>query len=248
MEWTIGPRDTWDRTAAYLRSIDGSLPGRPEKLLVISGHWEARMPTVTGAKAPHLIYDYSGFPLHTYQLTWPAPGSPALALRVRALLTEKNIASEESADRGLDHGVFIPLKVAFPEAHLPTVQLSLQSGLDPLAHLVLGRALAPLRDEGVLIVGSGMSYHNMRSFMTDAALSDSTQFDAWLARAVSKVPPARDGDLAHWQEAPRARACHPREEHLLPLMVAAGAGGADHGRVDFRDVVMGSVVSAIRFG
>lgn len=248
MEWTMGPRDTWDRMATYLRGIDGSLPARPEKLLVISGHWETKVPTVTSAEAPRLIYDYSGFPPHTYELKWPAPGSPELASRVRALLSDKGIASAESADRGFDHGVFIPLKVAFPEAHLPTVQISLQSGLDPEAHLAIGRALGPLRSEGVLIVASGMSYHNMRSFMTDAAKSDSTEFDAWLASSISKEPPERDDDLRRWQEAPRARACHPREEHLLPLMVAAGAAGSDPGRVDFRDVVMGSVVSAIRFG
>jgi len=248
MDWTMGPPDTWARTASYLRGIDATLLGKPQSLLVISGHWEAKVATVTGSTAPRLIYDYTGFPPHTYELTWPAPGSPELASRVRALLSFAGIASEESADRGFDHGVFIPLKVAYPEARLPTVQLSLQSGLDPRAHLAIGRALAPLRDEGVLIVGSGMSYHNMRSFMTSAALSDSTEFDGWLARSVSKLPPVRDSDLERWQEAPRARACHPREEHLLPLMVAAGAGSSDRGRIDFRDVVMGSVISAIRFG
>jgi len=248
MEWTMGPPDTWNRMASWLRSIESSLPGRPDKLLVVSGHWEATEPTVTSAKTPPLLFDYYGFPKSTYELTWPAPGSPELAARVRALLSEGGIASDANAERGFDHGVFIPLKVAFPNAEYPTVQLSLKAGLDPHLHLAIGRALSPLRDEGVLIVGSGMSYHNMTSFMTPAAGSDSEAFDAWLVRSVAEAPPARDHALEHWTDAPRARACHPREEHLLPLMVVAGAGEADPGRVVFRDVVMGSTVSAVRFG
>jgi aromatic ring-opening dioxygenase catalytic subunit (LigB family) len=248
MEWTMGPPDTWNRMAAWLKSLQSSLETPPKELLVVSGHWEAEVPTVTSASAPPLLYDYSGFPPSTYELTWPAPGSPKLASRVRDLLSRAGIASAETADRGFDHGVFIPLKVAFPSAELPTVQLSLQKALDPRTHLDVGRALAPLRDEGVLIVGSGMSYHNMRSFMTPAAGTDSAAFDAWLEGAVSARPPERDRALEGWSKAPRARACHPREEHLLPLMVAAGAGGENKGRVVFRDVVMGSTVSAVEFG
>jgi aromatic ring-opening dioxygenase catalytic subunit (LigB family) len=248
MEWTMGPPDTWDRLAGWLRSLDSLLPARPEKLLVVSAHWEAAVPTVTSSPAPPLLYDYSGFPPHTYELKWPAPGSPELAARVHALLSGSGVESVDEAKRGFDHGVFVPLKVAYPDAHLPTVQLSLRAGLDPKAHLAMGRALAPLRDEGVLIVGSGMSYHNMRAFMSPAALSDSERFDAWLERTVGEAPPARDEELAGWEKAPSARQCHPREEHLIPLMVAAGAAGTDAGHVAFRDVVMGSVVSAVRFG
>jgi aromatic ring-opening dioxygenase catalytic subunit (LigB family) len=248
MEWTMGPRDTWDRLAGWLRTLDSLLPDRPEKLLVVSAHWEAGVPTVTSSPAPPLLYDYGGFPPHTYELRWPAPGSPELATRVQGLLSESGIASGEDPRRGFDHGVFIPLKVAYPEARLPTVQLSLRTGLDPGAHLAIGRALAPLRDEGVLIVGSGMSYHNMRGFMSPAALSDSKRFDAWLERTASEVPPDRDRHLSTWETAPSARESHPREEHLLPLMVAAGAAGSDAGQVAFRDEVMGSVVSAFRFG
>lgn len=248
MEWTMGPRDTWKRMADWLGGISSSLPRRPDKLLVISAHWEANVPTVIGSNAPPLLYDYYGFPKSTYELTWPAPGSPELAARVVSLLSKAGIESDETTERGFDHGVFIPLKVAFPKAEFPTVQLSLQKGLDPRAHIALGRALAPLRDEGVLILGSGMSYHNMGSFMTPAAKSDSAAFDAWLERTAAELPPARDASLEHWTDAPSARACHPREEHLLPLMVAAGAAGEDGGRVAFRDFVMGSTVSAIRFG
>jgi aromatic ring-opening dioxygenase catalytic subunit (LigB family) len=247
MEWTMGPADTWNRLKAWLEGFASSLSTRPEALLVISGHWEGEVPTVNTAEAPPLLFDYSGFPPSTYELTWPAPGSPSVAAQVRALLAKEGITSAETANRGLDHGVFVPLKVAFPNAEIPTVQLSLKAGLDPRDHLAIGHALAPLRDEGVLIIGSGMSYHNMRSFMTPAAGTDSAAFDEWLAGAVSEAPAARDRALEDWSRAPRARACHPREEHLIPLMVAAGAGGQDPGRVVFRDVVMGSTVSAIEF-
>lgn len=248
MEWTMGPADTWDRMAAWLGSIDGALPEPPRALLVVSAHWEAPLPTVTASAAPPLLYDYSGFPRHTYELTWPAPGEPALAKKVRALLEAANVPTAADERRGFDHGVFVPLKVTYPEARIPTVQLSLRRGLDPEEHLAIGRALAPLRDEGVLIVGSGMSYHNMRGFMRPASRAESAAFDGWLADVVASTPKDRDAAFARWTEAPYARACHPREEHLLPLMVAAGAAGDDRGAIAFRDEVMGVVVSAARFG
>jgi aromatic ring-opening dioxygenase catalytic subunit (LigB family) len=248
MEWTMGPPDTWDRTAAWLRSIPGSLPEPPKALLVVSAHWEADVPTVTSAPAPKLVYDYYGFPPHTYELTWPAPGSPELAARVRALLDAAGIASKSDDARGFDHGVFVPLKVAFPDASVPTVQLSLRAGLDPAEHLAIGRALAPLRDEGVLVIGSGLSYHDMRGLMTGTGRDDSARFDAWLVDAVEKSPRERDDALVAWKRAPSAERAHPREEHLIPLMVAAGAAGADAGARVFRDEPMNAVVSAVRFG
>ncbi len=248
MKWTMGPPDTWQRLATWLTGIESSLPTPPSRLLVVSAHWEAPVPTVTSVAVPPLIYDYSGFPPHTYELTWPAPGSPDLAARVQSLLASAGLDSKADDGRGFDHGVFVPLKVAYPDARLPTVQLSLRAGLDPREHLAIGRALSPLREEGVLIVGSGMSYHNMGGFMTAKALTDSTRFDAWLASTVALDPPARDAGLADWAHAPSARESHPREEHLLPLLVVAGAAGDDLGKQVFRDVVMGSVVSAVRFG
>ncbi len=248
MEWTMGPRDTWDRTARWLRSIQGSLPEAPRALLVVSGHWEAPVPTVTTSPAPPLLYDYYGFPPHTYELRWPAPGSPELAEKTRALLGAAGFESGADPKRGFDHGVFVPLKVAYPDAQVPTVQLSLRAGLDPAEHLAIGRALAPLRDEGVLIVGSGMSYHNMRGFMQPGSLAHSERFDAWLAKTVADAPAARDAALTAWAQAPSARESHPREEHLLPLMVTAGAAGTDAGKQVFRDKVMGVVVSAVSFG
>ena len=248
MDWTMGPPDTWERMAEFLRGIDATLPRTPSALLVVSAHWETKLPTVLASPSPPLLFDYYGFPEHTYELTWPAPGAPQLAERVRGLLSTAGIASASETERGFDHGVFVPLKVAYPDARIPTVQLSLRDNLDAAEHIAIGRALEPLRDEGVLIIGSGMSYHDMRGFMTGRGESDSRRFDAWLAAAVEKEPEARNAELASWTKAPSARASHPREEHLLPLMVAAGAAGADRGEQIFRDDVMGARVSAVRFG
>jgi len=248
MDWD--PPDTWDRMAAFLRSVPSLVGARPKALLVISGHWEERVPTVNVQAEPSLLFDYSGFPDHTYQLTWPAPGSPDLARRVRELLARADIQSAENETRGLDHGVFIPLKVAFPEADIPVVQLSMRSDLDPAAHLALGRALAPLRSEGVLIVGTGMTAHNMRRFRWDNAGldADSVRFDDWLGKAVEAEPGERDRLLTAWAEAPGARGSHPREEHLLPLHVVAGAAGTDTGRRILADHVLGTAQSAFLFG
>ena len=248
MEWTMGPKDTWERLATWLRSIDGSLPETPRALLVVSAHWETTAPTVLASSHPPLLYDYSGVPKHTYELEWAAPGSPELATRIVALLSAAGIEAKTETTRGFDHGVFIPLKVAYPDAQIPTVQLSLRAGLDPAAHLAIGRALAPLRDEGVLIIGSGLSFHNMSAFRGGGGGSASLEFDGWLTSVVEKDAEERDAALAAWSTAPSARASHPREEHLLPLMVAAGAAENDPGKSVFRDVVMGTTVSAIRFG
>ena len=221
---------------------------RPKAVLVISGHWDTAIPTVNSGLAPPLLFDYSGFPEHTYRLTYPVPGSPAVAARVRELLAENGTPSDEDAQRGFDHGVFVPFKLIYPDADVPIVQLSLQRDLDPAAHLAMGRALAPLRDEGVLIVGSGMSFHNLRAF-GPAAGPISDQFDEWLTSAVcSADPERRNHSLAAWEDAPGARLAHPREEHLLPLMVAAGAAGNEQGRKLFQDRVMGVTVSAFGFG
>ena len=248
MEWKMGPPDTWHRMAAWLRSIDATLPAKPKALLVVSAHWEEAVPTVTTAANPSLLFDYYGFPPETYQLTWPAPGAPDVAARVQTLLATAGIESNSNAERGLDHGVFIPLKVAYPQAEIPTFQLSLVNGLDPAHHLAIGRALAPLRDEGVFILGSGMSYHNMRGFGRDASFDHSLRFDAWLDEVVKLDRAERDKRLAGWGTAPSARESHPREEHLLPLMVIAGAGGSDPGNVVFKDKVMGVRVAAHQFG
>lgn len=251
MDWTWGPADTWHATQRFLEALAATLPAAPKALLVVSGHWEEPALTAGAAASPRLIYDYSGFPAPTYQLTWPAPGDPALAERVAGLLNAAGLPSGTDAGRGYDHGVFVPLKVAFPQAQIPVVTLSLAHSsdgqLDPALHLAAGRALAPLRDQGVLIVGSGMSFHNLRAYMQPATGPRAREFDTWLTRAVESSAPERDALLADWRQAPFAAFAHPREEHLIPLLVAAGAGGYGPGKRIFRDEPMGAAISSYRF-
>lgn len=251
MDWQ--PPQTWVKHRDFLAGLPALLPERPRALLVISAHWECARLTVQRQQAPSLLFDYVGFPPHTYQLSWPAPGAPVLAEKVAALLDAAGLPCGFDEARGFDHGVFVPLKVAFPEADIPCVQLSLHAGLDPALHLAVGQALAPLRDEGVLILGSGNTYHNL-PVMLGAAHDPSgpvhgMAFDRWLTETIElDDPDARHQRLLAWAQAPGARDAAPREEHLLPLFVAAGAGGADKARRIFRDVVLGAVQSAFRFG
>jgi aromatic ring-opening dioxygenase catalytic subunit (LigB family) len=247
MDWTWGPADTWHATQRFLEGVALTLPETPRALLVISGHWEEPALTASAAPTPKLIFDYSGFPEPTYHLAWPAPGNPDLAARVQKLLAEAGLPADTDASRGFDHGVFVPLKVAFPQAQIPVVTLSLASSLDPELHLAAGRALAPLRDEGVLIVGSGMSFHNLRAYMRPETLDRSRAFDAWLTQAVESPAPERDAQLKGWRNAPSATFAHPREEHLAPLFVAAGAGGEAAGKRIFTGEPMGAAISAYRF-
>jgi len=235
--------------AAYMRSL-GTVAPSPRALVVVSAHWEATVPTVQTAAAPPMLYDYSGFPPAAYELNWPAPGSPAIAARVRELLGGAGFKTAEDPHRGYDHGTFVPLMLAWPTAPPPTIQLSLKAGLDPAEHLAMGRALAPLRDEGVLIVGSGNSWHNLRALFGGDSRHDaiSAEFDAWLTAAVTARAVERDALLADWARAPGARASHPREEHLIPLMVAAGAAGDDPGAVAWRGRMAGKVVAGHHFG
>jgi len=247
MDWTWGTADTWHATQHFLEGVAATLPTPPKALLVISGHWEEAKFTVSAASKPDLIFDYSGFPDHTYRLTWPAPGDPDLAQHVQNLLSKAGLPSGPTAQRGFDHGVFVPLKVAFPEAAIPVVTLSLASSLDPELHLAAGRALAPLRDEGVLIIGSGMTFHNLRGYLRPETPERARAFDRWLTHAVQSPAAERDKLLADWRKAPFAAYAHPREEHLIPLMVATGAGGDAPGRRIFSDEPMGAAISAYRF-
>lgn len=247
MDWN--PRDTWTRMGDFLKGIAATLPERPKAVVVISGHWATDRFAVGSNPQPPLIFDYYGFPPHTYQLTWPAPGDPALAARIQDLLAQAGIATGADPDRGYDHGVFIPLKLVFPDADIPVLPLSLRADLDPAAHLAAGRALAPLRDEGVLIVGSGMSFHNMRGYGDPRYAPVSDAFDGWLTAAVEATPDQRNQALTDWEQAPGARHCHPprAEEHLIPLMVAAGAAWDGQGKKVFSDRVMETTVSGFRF-
>jgi aromatic ring-opening dioxygenase catalytic subunit (LigB family) len=236
------PRGIWSGMAAYLAGIAADLPAPPKAILVVSGHWETEGFAFTGAARPALVYDYYGFPPHTYELRYDAPGAPALAEQAANLLRAAGFVAAVDPARGLDHGVFVPLKVAFPEGVIPVVEMSVDAGLDPAAHLAAGRALAPLREEGVLIVGSGMSFHNMRGY-GDARFTDpSIAFDEWLTATVEQDP-AR---LVDWAEALAARLSHPREEHLIPLMVAAGAASGP-GRRTYAERVLETAISGYRF-
>ncbi|MCB8875242.1 DODA-type extradiol aromatic ring-opening family dioxygenase [Acidisoma silvae] len=245
-----GGPGTWDHMADFLRSLPGDLTEAPRAILMITGHWETAGLSVTSGAHPGLIFDYYGFPDSTYELTYPAKGDPVLAGRVADLLEEAGFPTELDAERGFDHGMFIPLKVAFPDAAIPVVELSVRKDLDPAAHIAIGQALAPLRDENVLILASGMSYHNLRGFFANdrrvEAISEG--FDDWLVKAVAQPQAARDAALIGWESAPYARVCHPREEHLIPLMVAAGAAGSDTATHAYSDVVLGKKLSGFRFG
>ena len=247
MDWTWGPADTWHATEQFLAGLAATLPAPPRALLVVSGHWEEPAFTVSTATHPDLIFDYSGFPPHTYKLTWTAPGHPELAQQVHALLKGAGLPAAESATRGYDHGVFVPLKVVFPQAQIPVVTLSLASSLDPALHIAAGKALAPLRDEGVLIVGSGMSFHNLRAYMHPETRDRARVFDRWLTEAIEQPGPVRTAQLTEWRAAPNAAFAHPREEHLIPLFVAAGAGGDASGVRIFSNEPMGAAISAFRF-
>ena len=208
-----------------LAAIPGEIGTTPRAVLMVSAHWETDHFTVQSHPSPPMLYDYGGFPDFTYELQYPAPGSPEVAAEVAELLTGAGIRFEvEDRGRGFDHGVFVPLAVTYPEADVPVVQFSVRRDFDPAAHLAVGRALAPLRDAGVLIIGSGFpSFHDLSNFGSGAT-EPSRQFDGWLTETmVSHAGAERSRRLERWAEAPSARRAHPREEHLLPLLVAVGA-------------------------
>lgn len=244
-----GPTDPmWRPMESYLRDLVASLPERPKTILLVSGHWEEERFTVHTGERPALLFDYYGFPAHTYELRWDTLGAPDVARRAAALLEAAGFPTAEEAERGWDHGVFIPMKVAVPDADIPLVQLSLRHDLDPADHIRAGRALAPLRDEGVLIVGSGMSFHNMRARGPEVTPPADVWDDALTDAVTDPDPAARADRVAHWDSLANARFAHPREEHLLPLMVALGAGGDDPAVRDHRSHVLGWTVSGYRFG
>lgn len=248
MDWQ--PADTWREMTDFLTGIHTRLPERPTAILVVSAHWRTPEFSITAGPQPDLIYDYYGFPKHTYELTYPAAGAPALAEQVGRLLTEAGISNKQDAERGFDHGVFIPLKLMFAEADIPVVQLSLRQDLDPQAHLATGQALASLRKEGVLIVGSGMSFHNMRGYGDAHFTVPSERFDDWLTQAIESDSKQRDAVLTDWSMAPYALDSHPlgAEEHLLPLMMIAGAAGGDKGNKIYSEQVLRMQISAFQFG
>ncbi|MCB9680636.1 MAG: dioxygenase [Alphaproteobacteria bacterium] len=244
------PADELAALRAYLEGLATLPKVAPKAVLMISAHWEEPVATVSTSAHPPMLYDYYGFPPAAYTLQWPAPGDPALAARVRELVEHAGFASAADADRGYDHGAFVPLKLMYPEADIPTVQLSLLTGLDPARHVALGKALAPLRDEGVFVVASGMSFHNLRQFYSPSPprVQEARRFDDWLKHTTTQPRDTRDAGLVAWRQAPGAQAAHPREEHLLPLMVAAGAAGDDVGAVAWTGTLMHYPLTAVHFG
>ena len=240
------PQGTWTAMAAFLRGLPATLPNRPAAILIVSGHWETQGFAITAAEKPPLVFDYYGFPPHTYQLRYDVPGAPALASSVASRLRAAGFQTALDPVRGLDHGVFVPLKVVYPEADIPVLELSLDRSLDASLHLRLGEILAPLREEGVLLIGAGMSVHNLRAMGDPRLTAPATEFDAWLNEAATAPGPERASRLARWDLAPHARLCHPRHEHLLPLMVAAGSSQRAGERV-FHEMVLGAPIAGFRF-
>lgn len=247
--WVPQMRQMFAKTERELRALPQKLEEQPKAMLFISGHWEAPNFTVSTGAHPPMEYDYYGFPADTYQISYPAPGAPALAENVRAALAQSGIPCGEDAHRGFDHGVFVPAALMYPDANMPIVMLSLKTGYDPEQHLAVGRALAPLREQGVLIVGSGLTYHNMRGFGQRTSSVPATAFETELTAIISdKNAQERDRRLVAWEKAPAARLAHPREDHLIPLMVIAGAAGNDVGFQVFGDHAMEVPMASYQFG
>jgi aromatic ring-opening dioxygenase catalytic subunit (LigB family) len=242
-----GVFDELERSIVGVREELGELP---KAILMVTGHWEERGFAVSNAAQPGMLYDYYGFPEHTYRIHYRAPGAPAIAEQVRGLLAEGHVPVHLDAERGYDHGTFTVLQPLYPEAQVPVVQMSIDRSFDPELHLEAGRLLSPLREEGVAIVGSGLSYHNLRQ-MDVRARAPSAGFDAWLQEAlVDHAGRERTQMLEQWEQAPYARAAHPREDHLIPLMVAVGAAEDEPGACIYHqdDLFGTTTASSFRFG
>lgn len=211
----------------FLEQLGKTLP-RPKAILVASAHWETMgAPALSFAKQPETIHDFGGFPAELFAMQYPAPGAPEIAARAADLLQQAGIAVRQSPDRGLDHGAWVPLKLMYPQADIPVLQLSLVRGAAPAEHQSLGQAISALRDEGVLVIGSGSLTHNLYELRREgidapvpAWVAD---FTAWIHDAL--IEGRRDALLDYRRAAPFAAQNHPTEEHLLPLFVALGAAG-----------------------
>lgn len=247
-EFRPGAYDVLEKS---LHDVRKELGEAPHAVLMISGHWEADRFLLSSAARPPMVFDYSGFPEHTYRIRYDAPGEPALAETVRVMLESGGVTAGLDPRRGYDHGTFSLMHTLYPEATMPLVQLSMKADFDPGEHMRVGELIAPLRDEGVLIVGSGFSFHDTRGIMSGAGKASSAAFDRWLGETlVEAAPDERRRRLLDWSAAPAARAAHPREDHLIPLMVVAGAAGNDAGaRVYHESDFMGAITaSSYRFG
>ncbi len=231
----------------YMQSLQVELQ-QAKAILVVTAHWETQDPAITAQQNPDLVYDYYGFPPEAYQIQYPASGSPELAKAIAELLKEKGFSPQLETQRGYDHGTFVPLKLMLPNPAIPVVQMSLLASLDPQIHIRMGQALAALRERGVAIIGSGMSFHNMRAFFspTPESIRKSENFNDWLVNCLTNQSlqfAEREKLLVNWQQAPDARYCHPREEHLLPLLVCVGAAGEQIAETNFSSILLNTRVS-----
>lgn len=250
--WLKKEMPFYGQIEASLIDIPKQLPQKPKLILMVSAHWEENGFYLTGHPTPPMIYDYGGFPEHTYHVKYPAPGAPRIAEEISLLLTRAGFKSLVDPARGFDHGMYSPLVPMYPSADVPVVQLSIHQDYDPITHMNVGRALRPLRDQGVLILGSGLSYHNLRLFgKNEQARKASAEFDGWLHEALLQTPHSdRAAKLASWETAPSARIAHPREDHLVPLWVAFGASEGEEVKTIYheKDFVGALTVSSFRFG
>jgi 4,5-DOPA dioxygenase extradiol len=232
------------KLTSFLQSVPSRLISeKPRAIICVTAHWENHSsdssPALSTAARPTMLYDYGGFPSESYHIQYPAPGPDAsMVNRIAEALSVAGIGLDKDAKRGFDHGTFVPLKLMYPEADVPVLQLSILSSMDPVKHWEIGKALSPLRSEGYLIVGSGFTFHNIRSMMslimdsnssstcTDRTEAEkhSTSFNEWIVEACKLTGEDRKARLKEWASAPSARHAHPREEHLVPLFVVAGAG------------------------
>ncbi len=247
--WLPQMRAGFANLEASLQRMVAELDALPKAVLSISGHWEGPDFAVMSSARPPMVYDYSGFPPETYKIVYPAPGAPALARRTAELIAAAGLPTRLDPAQGFDHGTFAPLAIMYPQAEVPVFQVSLKQGYDPAEHFALGRALAPLREEGVLILGSGLSYHNLRLFGPGAKVP-SEAFDAWLGQTLAAPPAARTAALLDWEAAPYARVCHAEEDHLVPLFAALGAAEGEPATRVYHDVDLfgGVTASSYRFG
>ncbi len=248
--WLPEMRRKFSALETSLAAMADEIAQTPAAVLMISGHWEDQDTySVMASPRPPMVYDYHGFPPETYEITYPAPGAPELAEQAADLIRNAGLPARTDTQQGFDHGTFAPMAIMYPEANIPTFQISLRSHYDPAEHLAVGRALAPLRDQGVLIVGSGLSYHNLR-LMGREGEKPSAAFDAWLNDALMSDPERRTNAMLDWESAPSARVCHAQEDHLVPLFVALGAAEADPAtRVYHETQFFGAITaSSFRFG
>jgi len=245
--------DSQQGVIALLSGLEEQV-AKSRAIVVITAHWEAETVHLSGASHPALLFDYYNFPPETYEYTYPAPGAPGVAQEASTLLAAAGFESHIDPERGFDHGTFVPMMLIRPLADIPVLQISLLASLDPDAHMAMGRALAPLLEQDVTLIGSGLSFHNLGAVLRGQPMpgSEDEDFDSWLNDTLTdtKLDDAqRAHSLARWSDAPGARFCHPREEHLLPLHVCYGAASAAGLVCEnmYREKLMGFMTSGFRW-